>query len=1005
MNFWRTLGIKKTTDKSEIKKAYRTKLKKTRPDEDEDGFIKLRSAYEAALEYAEYNYEEYEEREEDEEEHGEYDDYEDYEDFVEPDEYTTWNIRLIELWNDLGKRYDAECWRKLLYEDAPYKLKYYEQARTKIKNLIHNDKSPIYLPVQVYKVIDKFFAYTTRDEECIHLQRPHYQRWINIKARISAEVDFRKLHKSVDPDTVDDMLYKFDKDVSGVILGNELKFIHNLELKYLPLETLKISLAFDEYTDEEFENTIELLKNEYGEDIEFKLLTAERMIYNGDDATYLLEDLYEWLPRTDVLFTYRLMNCFKSTVMYYKAYMLTKHVLWMSLNRTMNLTAEEISNLIESEYKGLSDTEHIQMCRMYLRSYRKKEAVKILTKVKDTDSWEYHMARALAYFNEKDITPGIESYEILANYPKENLHFLQILEWEELQGRYYFEKKEYAKCIAKCNELLGKYPESYPIFILRAYADRALNRNCSNYEGMFDLWRIYGERPEVALFELQVFADTGHWQDAENVISDAKDKCELEYGYTELKNFKGKHDELKKAWLKYLNLIASKNFYIDVKNKYGFMDLETILTDSISLNWEVAERKKYVSSIKKIYKSQNNDFGKELSRSLYYYLLMDDKNMLKEAKRCIRNATDMKEKEDALVELVGSYAMNAKFEELDNEIMNFEKENPVCDEILQRVYMQATMFCRFINEYERGIYYGHKFGNNMLSMYSGDLLAEMTQCYYYMGRKDSAYFHKAIDTADKLFSIWGRYYVESTNVCPYIYVAYAYAELGQVDKAMESLEFMYKYTKKEFYRYDFNTYAFRMYVRAHMPEKAYEYVLKSKKDGGYIQLFREELGDMLLGNYGDAYSKLITRIENDPDDDPNGDLILCAMHSKYFMDGFIDMELVQDIKVKLEKWINMPNGDTGANFFHLAHIYNILGDEKETKKYEKLAYNYSDWESLDDKEMYIQVYTLWTYWYNKEYEKAYQYCKNNIIFDNYFEAEYLEYFLKEMFEKSLRKEF
>ena len=58
MNFWETLGIKKTTEKSEIKKAYRTKLKKTRPDEDEAGFIKLREAYEYALEYAENNYEE-----------------------------------------------------------------------------------------------------------------------------------------------------------------------------------------------------------------------------------------------------------------------------------------------------------------------------------------------------------------------------------------------------------------------------------------------------------------------------------------------------------------------------------------------------------------------------------------------------------------------------------------------------------------------------------------------------------------------------------------------------------------------------------------------------------------------------------------------------------------------------------------------------------------------------------------------------------------------------------
>lgn len=123
MNYWKTLGIKKTTEKSDIKKAYREKLKKTRPDEDEAGFIKLREAYEYALEYAENNYEELENDfigfEEDE-----FDDYfDDYEETEECeyviDEYVEWNIKLNELWGNLEKKYNPECWRELLYEGAP----------------------------------------------------------------------------------------------------------------------------------------------------------------------------------------------------------------------------------------------------------------------------------------------------------------------------------------------------------------------------------------------------------------------------------------------------------------------------------------------------------------------------------------------------------------------------------------------------------------------------------------------------------------------------------------------------------------------------------------------------------------------------------------------------------------------------------------------------------------------------------------------------------------------
>ena len=1005
MNFWKILGIDKTTEKADIKKAYRAKLKVTRPDEDEAAFIELRAAYEAALDYAENNYEEYEE----EYDEDEFEDFSEayYEYVAQKDEYTEWNIRLIEVWDDLKKRYNPECWRKLLYEDAPYKLKYYEKARERIKNLAYrNTFLTVFLPVEVHKVIDGFFHFSTDDEVIIHLKKSKPQAWINIITRISSRINFSKIHKDTNPETVDEMLSKLYHDIGKLILDAETEYLDELELRYLPLDTLKISRSFDEYTEEEFVNAFDNLKKEYGDDIELELLTAERMLYNGEDAKSLIKSLYLRLPETDLLFTYRLLKCCEKSGLLYEAYMLTKHALWMCISRGMNLKAEEISNLIEANYKGLSDEEHIKMCRMYLRSNRKKEALNILAKVKESDSWEYHMARALAYFNEKDIAQGIESYEILANYPKEDLHILQKLEWEELQGRYYFEIKEYDRAIGKCNELLKKYPESYPIQILRAYADLALNGSYGNYECMCDFWRVYGERPEVALFLAQMFIKRGDYDTAKTAVSDVKEECELQYRYIELKLFEGNQDELKKAWLKYLELIASKDFNIDAKNKYGLIDVTTIIGASRAIRWEVQEQGKYKAAIKKIYKSQNNNFGKELSKFQYYYLLLDDKNMLKEAKRCLREATDIKEKEDAIVELVGSYAMNGKFNEVDKTINSFIKEHPERNAILSTLYVRALTYCRFIQEYEKGIYYGLKFGNDMLSWYSAELLIEMIECYYYMGRKNPSYFEKAIEASNKLFTIWGKHYVDGVNDSPYVYLAYAYAEMGQVDKAMETLEFLNKYTQNEFHKYNFITYAFKMYVKAGMPEKAFGYVMKAKQEGRYIQIYREELGLMMLARYEEAYHNLYEFAENEDDEDElSGDLYACAMHSKYFMDGYIDRDFVLDIKAKIEEMLTLPNGDGGDNLFHLAHINNILGNEEEAKKYEELAYTYSNWKSHDSREMCIQLYTLWKHWYNKEYEKAYQYCKDNIIFDNYFEVEYLEYFLKEMFEKGRLDDF
>ncbi len=55
MNYWQILGIKKTADLANIKRAYAAKLKLTKPDEDPEGFKRLHAAYKQASRYAKAN--------------------------------------------------------------------------------------------------------------------------------------------------------------------------------------------------------------------------------------------------------------------------------------------------------------------------------------------------------------------------------------------------------------------------------------------------------------------------------------------------------------------------------------------------------------------------------------------------------------------------------------------------------------------------------------------------------------------------------------------------------------------------------------------------------------------------------------------------------------------------------------------------------------------------------------------------------------------------------------
>lgn len=184
MDIWKILGIKRTSDKSEVKKAYRIKLKITHPEDNPQEFMELREAYENALQYVEQAIEDENLLEDETLDYESFDygdsDYEDGEDLGEEDDeaYVSVDSKAVKEWNinrkvdqwwsrtsqvlyDYNRRNDINEWKNLLYNDIPYQVVYFEKCRKRMKEyMFDQDKLTCYLKEDVTRLIDGFFSFS-----------------------------------------------------------------------------------------------------------------------------------------------------------------------------------------------------------------------------------------------------------------------------------------------------------------------------------------------------------------------------------------------------------------------------------------------------------------------------------------------------------------------------------------------------------------------------------------------------------------------------------------------------------------------------------------------------------------------------------------------------------------------------------------------------------------------------------------------------------------------------
>ena len=129
------LGIAETKEEDKIRQTYLSLLKETNPEDDPEGFKRLREAYEAALRFAS--------------ERG------DKEQEQEPqDEVEIWMKRVRETYRDIFLRNDAEVWKELFEEPVCIAFDTFLDARSRLLTFLSGHS---FLPRAVWQQMDRVF--------------------------------------------------------------------------------------------------------------------------------------------------------------------------------------------------------------------------------------------------------------------------------------------------------------------------------------------------------------------------------------------------------------------------------------------------------------------------------------------------------------------------------------------------------------------------------------------------------------------------------------------------------------------------------------------------------------------------------------------------------------------------------------------------------------------------------------------------------------------------------
>lgn len=276
MEAFQVLGIGQTKDERAIKTAYREKLGVTNPEDNPEGFKRLRRAYELACRYAE-SLEEQPEEEKDETASG------------------IWVEKAAEIYKNIISRQDAEKWQALFQEDVFLSLVDEEECRFKLLRFLMDHFK---LPTQVWQLLNEKLFIIKEAAKLRERFPADFIRYIISKCERGEDVEFSQFEG--EPEAPYDLfLQYYDRCWQAIQEENTqqaaeyIKNADELKIFHPVMEICRANLLVKQGNALEAMERLTALKQRFPEDAMICFNTAEIMWKNGrkEKAAQIYEEL------------------------------------------------------------------------------------------------------------------------------------------------------------------------------------------------------------------------------------------------------------------------------------------------------------------------------------------------------------------------------------------------------------------------------------------------------------------------------------------------------------------------------------------------------------------------------------------------------------------------------------------------------------------------------------------------------------------------------------------